>query len=133
MLGLKNKRYFGLDISESAIKLVEIYKTREGYRLKKCSLVELDIDPLFDDSEKRKTVIKEKLKQLFVREKINSGNVALSISGQSVFVRLLKIPKIAKNKIEQIIKYEAQLQVPFPVNEVIWNYELFEKSDSPEI
>ena len=132
MFDVRNKRYFGLDISESAIKLIEIYKTREGYRLKKGRLVELDIDPLFDDTEKRNTVIRQTLKQLLSEEKIDSGNVALSISGQSVFVRPLKIPKITKSKIEQIIQYEAQLQVPFPINEVIWNYELFDVYDSPE-
>lgn len=132
MFGLENKRYFGLDIGESAIKLIEINKTREGFRLGKARLVELNIDPIFDDSEKRNKVIKESLKQLFDEEGINSGVVALSISGQSVFIRPLKVPKIAKSKIEQIIQYEAQLQVPFPINEVIWNYELFEVYDSPE-
>ena len=133
MFKLANKRYFGLNIGESAVKLVEIYKMRDGYRLKKARLLELDIDPLFDDSKKRNTIIREKLKQLFTEEKISSGNAALSISGQSVFVRPLKIPKTAKSKIEQIIQYEAQLQVPFPINEVIWNYELFDTYDSPEI
>lgn len=131
MFGFENKRYFGLDIGESAIKLIEVKKTREGYRLGMARLVKLNIDPIFD-SEKRNNVIKESLKQLLAEEGINSGIVALSISGQSVFIRPLKVPKIAKGKIEQIIQYEAQLQVPFPINEVIWNYELFEIYDSPE-
>ncbi len=133
MFEFKTKRYFGLDISESAIKLIEIYKMRDGYHLKTARLIELDIDPLFDDSEKRNAAIKKCLKQLFTEEEIDSGNAALSISGQSVFVRPLKVPKIAKNKIEQIIQYKAQHQVPFPINEVIWNYEIFETHDSPEI
>ena len=133
MFELKSRRYFGLDISESAVKLVEIYKTREGYRLGKAHLIELDIDPLFDDSEKRNEAVQAALAQLKKEERIENGNVALSISSQSVFVRPLRIPKIAKNKIEQIIHYEAQLQVPFPINEVIWNYEIFDVFDSPEL
>lgn len=132
MFSLGNKRYFGLDIGESAIKLVEVRRTREGFRLGMARLIELDIDPIFDDSEKRSTVIKERLRKFLAEEGIDSGTVALSISGQSVFIRPLKIPKIAKSKVEQIIQYEAQLQVPFPINEVIWNYELFETYDSPE-
>jgi len=132
MFSLVDKRYFGLDIGESAVKFVEIRKTREGYRLGKARLVELNIDPTFDTSEKRSGIVKESLKRLLSEEGINSGTVALSISGQSVFIRPLKVPKIAKNKIEQIIHYEAQLQIPFPINEVIWNYELFDIYDSPE-
>jgi len=133
MFEFASKRYFGLDISESAIKLVEIKKTHTGFRLSNARLMELDIDPLLDDNEKRNSVIKENLKQLFAEEGINSGVVALSISGQSVFIRPLRIPKVAKTKIEQIIHYEAQLQVPFPIDEVIWNYELFDIYDSPEV
>jgi type IV pilus assembly protein PilM len=132
MFGIANKRYFGLDIGDSAIKLIEIKKTREGFRLGSARLIRLNLDPLFDDSEKRNSVIKENLNKLFTEQGIHSGIVALAISGQSVFVRPLKIPKIAKSKVEQIIQYEAQLQVPFPINEVIWNYEISEIYDSAE-
>lgn len=132
MLNFKSKRYFGIDIGESAIKLVEIKKTRDGYYLSKSCLVELDIDPTFDDPETRNSIIKEKLKKLLAEERIDSGVVALSVPSQSVFIRFLKVPKMAKNKIEQIIQYEAQLQVPFPINEVIWSYGVFEAHDSPE-
>ncbi|MEA3305534.1 MAG: type IV pilus assembly protein PilM, partial [Candidatus Omnitrophota bacterium] len=127
-----NKRFFGIDIGASAIKLIEIKKTREGYRIVRGKLVELDIDPLFDNSEKQRAITKDKLKKLLIEERINSGNAALSISGQSVFIRSLKVPKVAKSKIERIVQYEAQLQVPFPINEVIWGYELFEIPDNPE-
>ncbi|MDD5681081.1 MAG: type IV pilus assembly protein PilM [Candidatus Omnitrophica bacterium] len=132
MLNFGNKRYFGLDIGESAIKLMEVKKTHDGYHLVKGHLVELNIDPTLDDTEKRNSIIKAKLKNLFADEQIKSGVVALSVPSQSVFIRFLKIPKIAKNKIEQIIQYEAQLQVPFPINEVIWSYGVFEAYDSPE-
>ncbi len=132
MFDFHNKRYFGLDLGESAIKLIEIKKTRDGFRLTKGRLVELDLDPTFDDVEKRSTVVKEKLKELLAEEHITSGVVALSIPSQSVFIRFLRVPKIAKGKIEQIIQYEAQLQVPFPINEVIWSYGVFETYDSPE-
>jgi len=132
MLNFGNDRYFGIDIGESAIKLVEVKKVHEGFRIARARIAELDIDPTFEDKEKKIRVTKERLNQLLDEEGISSGVAALSISGQSVFIRFLKVPKIAKNKIEQIIQYEAQLQVPFPMNEVIWNYELFEAHDSPE-
>ena len=53
MMRFGNKRYLGLDIGESAIKLVEVTKGREGFRLGMARLVELNIDPIFDDTEKR--------------------------------------------------------------------------------
>lgn len=132
MFGLGPVRYFGIDIGESAIKMVEVRKTRDGFRLSKATIIELNIDPTLDDREKREKIVQENLRKLLAKEGISYGTVALSISGQSVFIRPLKVPKIAKNKIEQIIQYEAQLQVPFPINQVIWDYEFFETHESPE-
>ncbi|MBN1870940.1 MAG: type IV pilus assembly protein PilM [Candidatus Omnitrophica bacterium] len=133
MFKASEKQYFGLDIGESSIKFVRVVKTRDGFRFGTARVIELETDTGYDSSEKRDEIIKEHLANLMKEENITDGVAAISISGQSVFIRPLKVPKIAKNKIEQIIHYEAQLQVPFPINEVIWNYELFEAYDSPEI
>ena len=133
MFGLEDKKYFGLDIGTSAIKIVEVRKSREGFRLAWARIAELDIDPINDDADKVKVVTRETLRRIVKEENIRSGVVAVSVSGQSVFMRSLKIPKVAKNKVDQIIQYEAQLQVPFPINEVIWDYEIFQQPESPEM
>ena len=132
MFGMREKQYFGLDVGDSSIKFIKIIKNRDGFRLGNARLIDLPFDAAFDSGEKRQELIKERLVRLFKEEGITDGVAALSISGQSVFIRSLKVPKIARSKIDQIVHYEAQLQVPFPINEVIWNYELFETYDSPE-
>jgi type IV pilus assembly protein PilM len=48
----------------------------------------------------------------------------LCVSGQSVFSRFVKLPPVDKEKVYQIILYEAQQNVPFPMNEVVWDYQL---------
>ncbi len=132
MFELAKKRYFGINIGETAVKFIEVIKTPEGFRVTRARLEELHTDPTFEEGDKRSKAVKAAVKKIIDEAHIASGAAAISISGQSVFVRPLKVPKIAKNKITQIIQYEAQLQVPFPINEVIWNYELFETYDNPE-
>src|SRR5207253_5688518 len=45
-------------------------------------------------------------------------------SSQSVFARFVKLPAVEEEKVERIIVFEAQQNVPFPIDEVVWDYQL---------
>src|SRR5205823_98036 len=45
-------------------------------------------------------------------------------AAQSVFARFVKLPAVEEEKIERIIAFEAQQNVPFPIDEVVWDYQL---------
>ncbi len=55
---------------------------------------------------------------------IKSGEVNYAVPGQSVFARFVKLPAVDEEKIEKIISFEAQQNVPFPIDEVVWDYQL---------
>src|SRR5580765_2841284 len=55
---------------------------------------------------------------------IKSANVNYAVAGQSVFARVVKLPAVEEEKIERIIAFEAQQNVPFPIDEVVWDYQL---------
>ena len=55
---------------------------------------------------------------------LKTENVSYSITGQSAFVRLIDLPEIEDEKLQRIIAFEAEQNVPFPINEVVWDYEL---------
>src|SRR5213595_2802654 len=55
---------------------------------------------------------------------IKRGRVNYAVSGQSVFARFVKLPSVGEEKIEKIISFEAQQNVPFPIDEVVWDYQL---------
>jgi type IV pilus assembly protein PilM len=56
--------------------------------------------------------------------RIKSGNVNYAAAGQLVFARFVKLPSVEEEKIERIIYFEAQQNVPFPIDEVVWDYQL---------
>src|SRR5207245_2680579 len=65
-------------------------------------------------------VLREMMDELHVR----GGRVNYAAAGQSVFARFVKLPAVEEEKIERIIAFEAQQNVPFPINEVVWDYQL---------
>ncbi len=60
---------------------------------------------------------------------IKPGPVLLTIPGQQVFSRFVRLPPVSEDKIDQIVRYEAQQNVPFPINEVVWDYQLIGGSE----
>jgi type IV pilus assembly protein PilM len=117
------KNLIGLDIGSGAIKLTKLKKNRGRIELEKARSVDLkDVDS-----------IKQGIASLLKSEKLKSPKVAISLSGQSVFTRFVKLPKISEKKIEQVVKYEAQQQIPFPIEKVIWDYQLFTNHKTSEI
>lgn len=68
--------------------------------------------------------IVQTLRQVMRANGIRPGPLYMSISGQTVFPRFVKLPPVAKDKIHQIVRYEAEQNVPFPIEEVVWDYQL---------
>ena len=62
------------------------------------------------------------------------GNASrLVVSGHPIFIRFVKLPPLDLEQVDQIVEFEAQQQVPFPINEVVWDYQLMGIPDDPEV
>ena len=63
--------------------------------------------------------------QAIMREKgIKAAPVVVSLNGQSVFPRFAKVPNVGDaEKLDQIVRYEVEQNVPFPMDEIVWNYQ----------
>ncbi len=88
-------------------------------------------DPAMDAS--REAQIRVALEDLVAKLKVQKAKVRYAISGQAVFTRFVKLPPIQDDNIEQLVTFEAQQHVPFPINEVVWDYELIEGGDDKEV
>lgn len=55
---------------------------------------------------------------------LSKHKVSFAVSGQSVFTRFVKLPSFDNDDLEQLVAFEAQQHVPFPINEVVWDWQL---------
>ncbi|MCO5044252.1 MAG: type IV pilus assembly protein PilM [Verrucomicrobia bacterium] len=122
------QRILTLDIGASSIKLGEFAALKSGgLELINFAVGPLLLDPQSDDD--RIPQIVATIKELMQERGIKPGPVLLSVSGQSVFSRFVKLPPVDKEKVYQIILYEAQQNVPFPIQEVVWDYQLIGRGE----
>ncbi len=64
------------------------------------------------------------LRDMMREMQIHGGQVNYAVPSQSVFARFVKLPAIDAAKVDKIVGFEAQQNVPFPIDEVVWDYQL---------
>lgn len=116
-------RIIALDVGTCTVKVAEFSIASGGMLvLTHYGIKELGLDP--NKEEDRAPFIIQAVTDVLKRAGIKPGKVILSVSGQSVFMRFVKLPPVDAIQIEQMIGFEAQQNVPFPINEVVWDYQV---------
>jgi type IV pilus assembly protein PilM len=119
---MAKKPILTLDIGSHSLKLAEFADVRGGLEMTRYAVSELGLDPQSDAD--RSQYIITTIHDLIRESGCKPGPVQVAISGHSVFSRFVKLPPVEPEKVYQIIQYEAQQNVPFPMNEVVWDYQL---------
>jgi type IV pilus assembly protein PilM len=119
----KSERILALDMGASGLKLAEFIPLKAGgVELFKYAVGALNFDPHGDAD--RPAAITNTLLEMMATSGIKPGPVLVSVAGQSVFSKFVKLPPTDRDKILQIVQFEAQQNVPFPIDEVVWDYQL---------
>ena len=82
----------------------------------------------------RTMVIGAALRRALEDGKFSTQRCSICVSGQAAFMRFVKLPPVSEeeSRVRQIVEYEARQNVPFPMEEVIWDYQLI-GSDEEEL
>ncbi len=127
-----NQTTVALNIGSQRIGLA-VFETSKsgGLVLKAYDSESIVADPSLEASKVSQTRVA--IADLVQRLKVGKTKARYAISGQSVFTRFVKLPPLQEDNIEQLVTFEAQQHVPFPLAEVVWDYELIEGADDKEV
>lgn len=116
------KRILSLNLGSQSIELAEFRALPGGgLVLRGYHTRELLVDPA---DGMQHAAIAAALREMLDALQIKNGEVNYAIAENLVFTRFVKLPSIDAEKIERIIAFEAQQNVPFPIDEVVWDYQL---------
>ncbi|MGQ0637584.1 MAG: type IV pilus assembly protein PilM [Planctomycetaceae bacterium] len=68
-------------------------------------------------------LIGQALDTFLSRNLLKNDGVAISVPGQTALARFIQLPPVESSKVVEIVKYEARQQIPFALDEVIWDYQ----------
>ncbi len=117
-------RILSLNLGTQTVGMAEFQRANNGgIMLNAYKLTEILSDPSAEAMRLPQTrlAVAEMKETLKLK---GGGGINYAISGQNIFARFVKLPTVAEDKVEQIIGFEAQQNVPFPIEEVVWDYQL---------
>lgn len=129
---LNSKSFLAVDFGAGSLKLAE-FEVNEagGLRLKQYGLKSLGTEGAQEST--REAAILKALQGMLAEKGIKSKQVNVCAPGFHVFSKFVKLPPVDASKVTQIIQYEAQQNVPFPLAEVVWDYQILGSTPSGEM
>src|SRR5213082_2058374 len=128
---LQSKSFLAVDFGAGTLKLAE-FEVNEagGLRLKQYGLKSLGAEGAQEST--REATIQKSLQTMLTEKGIKAKTVNVCAPGFHVFSKFVKLPPVDAGKVTQIIEYEARSNVPFPLEEVVWDYQILGSAPSGE-
>ena len=110
----------GIDISSTALKLVELSETGKGtYRLERYAIEPLVRDVVVDGNNANLDVVSDALKRAHKRLGSRNRNAALALPSAMVITKKIIVPAGQKEEdLELLVEAEANQYIPFALDEV---------------
>ncbi len=132
----KTKTFLGIDISASAIKIVELKREEGRHKLTNYGIFYLEkylkkkekqVDTKASKISNEETA--EIIKKIIKKANIKSKDVYLSIPVYSSFYTLIDFPDMTEKEIKTAIPFEARKYIPIPISEVILDWSIVGSSN----
>lgn len=120
---MKPKSFLGIDFGAGTLKIAEFEPTESG-SLCLCAFGCYPLGLAGAQEAVREGAVKKALQTLLAEDEFVSRDILACAPGFHAFSKFVKLPPVDSSKVTQIIQYEAQQNVPFPLEEVVWDYQI---------
>lgn len=116
----------GLDISSSAVKLVELTANgKEGYRVERYTIEVLPKDAVSDGNIANLDGVVDAVKRAWKRLGTSTRNVAMALPGSAVITKKILVPAgLRDDQMEIQVESEANQYIPFAIEEVNLDFQV---------
>lgn len=115
----------GVDLSDRSVKYIEFQKAPDGFRLKRFGKDNIISGLIESGVIKQKEALAEQLKLL--RKELNTSNIIASLPEEKGFIKVVKIPLMDESQIRKNLEAQIEELVPFPAEEVVFDFEVVGK------
>ncbi len=117
-----SKACWGIDVGQNALKAIRLRQSGGDLEVIGFDVIEHEKILSQPDADEQQ-LIRSALEQFFARNDVHGDTIVVSVPGQSSFSRFIKLPPVDLRKIPEIVRYEAGQQIPFNLEDVIWDYQ----------
>jgi type IV pilus assembly protein PilM len=124
------KSLVGLDIGSSAVKAVELKQAGKGYKVTAFGAESVPPDSIVEGAIIDGAAVADAIRRLFDSNKIQTKDVAASLSGNAVIVKKITLPVMTDAELAESIYWEAEQYIPFDIQDVNLDYQILDPGDA---
>ena len=120
----------GLDISSTAVKLLELSRSGSRYRVESYAVEPLPPNSVVEKNITDVDAVGEAVRRAVKRSGTRTGHAAVAIAGSSTITKVISMPAgLNDDDLEAQIDLEADTYVPYPLEEVNLDFEVLGPSE----
>ncbi len=126
----KYRQLLGLDITTSSIKLIELAMAGGQYRVEAYAAEPTPPNSMNEKSIVDPQAVGDAINRAVKRSGARSTEVAIAISGDAAITKIIQMPGgLRDSELESQVEMQADQYIPFPMDEVSYDFELLGPSD----
>jgi type IV pilus assembly protein PilM len=129
---ISSGKKIGVDAGSSLVKIIEISKSGDGVGVANWSFMPFRL-PADAPPEAISQVQAQAIDAAIKKCDCKCRDIVVGIPGNSAFIRNIKLPPVPASKIDQIVRYEIQQTIPFPIENIALDYQVLEPDETSEI
>ena len=126
-LGGNRSDSFGLDIGSSAVKVVQLRPSGDGFALGALGMVPLPADTIADGAIKDPPTVITAIKDAVSRAGITAREAVIGICGRELIIKKIEVPEVPAKELGGVVQLEAEHHIPFAADEVFLDYHVVGK------
>jgi type IV pilus assembly protein PilM len=121
-----------LDLGAGSVKAAEFQVSKGGELILQNYGVKALGAEGYQESKREKAVLAA-VKELLSTRGIAARQTNVCAAGYQVFSKFVKLPAVDNHKVRQIIQYEAQQNIPYPIEQAVWDFQILGTLPSGEL
>jgi type IV pilus assembly protein PilM len=125
LLSRKKPVILGLDISSTSVKLLELEKDGNNYRVQSLAVEPLPDNAVVEKNFQDVEAIGETIQKAVKRSGTKAKLAAVAVAGSAVITKIINMPaNLSESDLEQQIQLEADQYIPYPLEEINLDFEI---------
>lgn len=130
LFGKKSKILLGVDISSTAVKLLELSQSGGRYRVESYGVEPLPANAVQEKNITDEEGVGEAVKRLVGRARPGSKLAAAAVAGSAVITKVIEMDSnLSEDELESELKLQADQYIPFPLDEVRMDFQVMGPSE----
>lgn len=120
----KSESFWGLDIGQCALKALRCRAGDDNEHIVAEAFDFIEYPKILSQPDADPVeLVRDAIQEFMSRNPMKGMKVAISVPGQRGLPRFVKLPPVESSKIPDLVKFEAKQQIPFPLEDVVWDFQ----------